>query len=85
MPTPTPEYLAEEVGTQLIATASLFIIFSTIFVVLRYYARYLTHTKLGLEDIITPFAWISQIGLCITAICKQAQSLRKALTDSCIQ
>jgi hypothetical protein len=70
LPTRTPEYLAESLGPQIIATASAFIILSTVFVALRYYARYLTQTKFGLEDIITPFAWLAEIGLCITAIGK---------------
>jgi hypothetical protein len=69
-PTPAPEYLAESLGSQLIATSSIFIVLSTLFVALRYYARYLTQTKFGLEDIITPFAWLAEIGLCITAIGK---------------
>lgn len=69
-PTPSPEYLAEDMGPALIGTASLFICFSTLFVVLRYYARYLTHTKFSVEDVIIPFAWLAEIGLCITAIGK---------------
>lgn len=66
----TPEYLAEDIGPTVIATASVFIFFSTFFVGLRYYARYLTGTKFGAEDIIIPFAWVSEIGLCITGIRK---------------
>jgi len=64
----SPQYLAEDNGPTIIATASLMIIFSTVFVGLRYYARYLTTTKFGAEDIIIPFAWLAEIGLCIVGI-----------------
>ncbi|KAF2260983.1 hypothetical protein CC78DRAFT_417648, partial [Lojkania enalia] len=61
-------YLAEDIGPTIIATASIFILLSTLFVGLRYYARRLTQTRLGAEDVIIPFAWLSEIGLCITGI-----------------
>ncbi|KAF2121791.1 hypothetical protein BDV96DRAFT_681862 [Lophiotrema nucula] len=66
--TPSPAYLSEDIGPTILATASLMIIFATLFVILRYYARYLTQTKFGAEDIIIPFAWIAEIGICITGI-----------------
>lgn len=44
------------------------IIFCTVFVILRYYARYLTSTSFNIEDVIIPFAWLAEIGLCIVGI-----------------
>ncbi|KAF2177422.1 hypothetical protein K469DRAFT_603375 [Zopfia rhizophila CBS 207.26] len=64
----SPEYLAEDIGPSILATSSLFIIFSTVFVALRYYARYLTQTKFGIEDVIIPFAWLAEVGICIVGI-----------------
>ncbi|KAF2466687.1 uncharacterized protein BDR25DRAFT_163487, partial [Lindgomyces ingoldianus] len=64
----SPQYLAEDIGPTIIATASLMVIFSTLFVGLRYYARHLTQTKFGVEDVIIPFAYIAELGLCITGI-----------------
>ncbi|KAF1973490.1 hypothetical protein BU23DRAFT_417780, partial [Bimuria novae-zelandiae CBS 107.79] len=64
----SPEYLAEDIGPTIVATASLMIIFCILFVGLRYYARYLTSTAFGAEDIIIPFAWLAEVGLCIVGI-----------------
>ncbi|KAF2685508.1 hypothetical protein K458DRAFT_13206 [Lentithecium fluviatile CBS 122367] len=64
----TPDYLAEDLGPTIIATASLMIIFCTAFVGLRYWARYLTQTPFGAEDVFIPFAWLSEMGLCTVAI-----------------
>ncbi|KAF2707388.1 hypothetical protein K504DRAFT_504558 [Pleomassaria siparia CBS 279.74] len=64
----SPEWLAHDLGPTVIATASLTIICSTLFVGLRYYARYLAQTKLSIEDVLIPFAWLAEIGLCITGI-----------------
>ncbi|KAF2661609.1 hypothetical protein K491DRAFT_710822 [Lophiostoma macrostomum CBS 122681] len=66
--TDTPAFLAEDIGPSLLATASIFIFLSTLFVILRYYARYLTSTKFGAEDVIIPFAWLAEIGVCVTSI-----------------
>jgi hypothetical protein len=65
---PSSEYLAQDIGPTIIATASVLIILSTLFVGLRYYARHLAQTKFGIEDLIIPFAWLAEIGLCITGI-----------------
>ncbi|KAL5371436.1 hypothetical protein PMIN06_012881 [Paraphaeosphaeria minitans] len=64
----SPQYLAEDRGPTIIATASLMIIFCTVFVGLRYYARYLTLTKFGAEDVIIPFALLAEVGLCTVGI-----------------
>ncbi|KAF1980436.1 hypothetical protein BU23DRAFT_445056 [Bimuria novae-zelandiae CBS 107.79] len=66
--TVTPEYLAEDIGPSIIATASLTIAFTTVFVALRYYARHLSQTRFGVEDVIIPFAWLAEVGLCIIGI-----------------
>lgn len=66
----SPQYLAEDNGPSIIVTASLMIFFCTTFVGLRYYARYLTSTKCGAEDLIIPFALLAEVGLCIVGIRK---------------
>jgi hypothetical protein len=63
-------FLAEDRGASVIATASLMIVFCTVFVVLRYYARFLSGTLFSIEDILIPFAWLAETGLCINAISK---------------
>jgi hypothetical protein len=65
-----PVYLSEDVGPTVLGTASLMIILATGFVGLRYYARYLTNTSIGIEDFIVPLAWLAEMGLCITGIGK---------------
>ncbi|KAF2737957.1 hypothetical protein EJ04DRAFT_421307, partial [Polyplosphaeria fusca] len=62
------EYLSEDIGPTILATASLMIILITLFVGLRYYARCLTNTNLSVEDFIIPFAWCAEVGLCVTGI-----------------
>lgn len=68
----SPAFLAEDIGRVVTATASLMIVFCTAFVVLRYYARYLTSTSFTIEDAIIPFAWLAEVGLCIVGIGKCA-------------
>lgn len=63
-------FLAEDRSTSLIATASVMILLSTLFVGLRFYARYLTSTSFSIQDVIVPFAWLAEIGLCVNGICK---------------
>jgi hypothetical protein len=80
---PSSEYLAQDIGPTIIATASLLIILSTLFVGLRYYARHLAQTKFGIEDLIIPLAWLSEVGLCITGIgTSQSRSISKLLLKS---
>jgi len=64
----TPEFLAEDLGPTILATASLMMIACTVFVGLRYWARYLTQTSFGAEDVMIPLAWIAEMGLCIVGI-----------------
>lgn len=64
----SPAFLAEDNGPSVIATASLMIIFCTLFVGMRYYARYLTSTSFNIEDVIIPFAWLAEVGLCVVGI-----------------
>ncbi|OAK95185.1 hypothetical protein IQ06DRAFT_64953 [Phaeosphaeriaceae sp. SRC1lsM3a] len=61
-------FLAEDRSTSLIATASVMILLSTLFVGLRFYARYLTSTSFNIQDVIVPFAWLAEIGLCVNGI-----------------
>ncbi|CAO2656176.1 Nn.00g049790.m01.CDS01 [Neocucurbitaria sp. VM-36] len=64
----SPGFLAEDNGPSVIATASLMVILCTLFVGMRYYARYLTSTSFNIEDVIIPFAWLAEIGLCVVGI-----------------
>lgn len=68
------EYLAEDTGPTVIATASMMIILCTVFVGLRYYARYLTSAEFGAEDMLIPFAWLAEVGLCVVGIGKSVIS-----------
>jgi hypothetical protein len=61
-------FLAEDRGPSIIITASIFIVLSTLFVGLRYYARYLMRTPFGVQDVIVPFAWLAEVGLCVDGI-----------------
>lgn len=65
-------FLDEDRGPSLLATASVMMILSTIFVGLRFYARYLTSTSFNIQDVIIPFAWLAEIGLCINGISNYA-------------
>lgn len=67
-------FLAEDRGPSLIATASVMILLSTLFVALRAYARYLTSTSVNIQDVIIPFAWMAEMGLCINGISKSSAS-----------
>jgi hypothetical protein len=63
-------FLAEDRGPSVIITASILIVLSTLFVGLRYYARHLMGTPFGVQDVIVPFAWLAEVGLCVTGISK---------------
>ena len=71
----TAEYLAEDIGPSVIATSIIMMIICTVFVGLRYYARHITSTKFGAEDVIIPFAWLAEIGQGIVAISRTALHL----------
>jgi hypothetical protein len=65
-----PVFLAETRGPSIIATASFTTILITVFVGLRYYARYLTSSPFNNQDVVVPFAWLAEFGLCVTSIGK---------------
>jgi hypothetical protein len=67
-------FLAEDRGHSIIVTASVMIGLCTLFVGLRFYARYLMSTPLGIQDVIAPFAWLAQMGVCATAISESISS-----------
>jgi hypothetical protein len=62
--------------------ACLMIIFCTAFVALRYYSRYLTSTALNTEDVLIPFAWLAEMGLCIVSTGTQCLKTPFTLTDT---
>jgi hypothetical protein len=63
-------FLAEDRGPAIIATSLVMITLSTLFVGLRYYARYLMSTPFGIQDVIVPFAWLAEVGLCVNGMSK---------------
>lgn len=68
VPAHSPEYLAEYSGHTLIFISALFITLESVFVALRYYARTLSTSTKGWDDLIIPMAWLVNIGLCILGI-----------------
>ena len=64
----SPEYLSEYSGDKVILVSAIFIALETIFVPLRFYARTLTTSARGWDDIIIPAAWLANIGMCILGI-----------------
>jgi hypothetical protein len=74
------EFLAEDRGPSIIATASCMIFLCTTFVMLRYYSRYLTNTAFNIEDLIIPFAWVAEIGLCVVGISRWLHPLHMSPT-----
>ena len=80
---PSPTFLAENRGPTIQATACLLIIFCTMFVALRYYSRHLTSTAFNIEDVLIPFAWLAEVGLCIVGIGRQPLKVPIAHIDTC--
>lgn len=77
----SPEYLAEDRGHVLVAIAVLFMVVDSLFVALRFYAQRLNKTPIGLDDVLIPFAWLVQFGICILGIGTQAKSIRPGPFD----
>ncbi|KAH8724612.1 hypothetical protein GQ44DRAFT_772951 [Phaeosphaeriaceae sp. PMI808] len=61
-------FMAADRGPSLLATSWTMIVLSTIFVGLRYFARYHTNQPFSVPDVIVPFAWLAEIGLCINGL-----------------
>ena len=61
-------YLNEYRGDTLINIAAVFITFESISVALRIYARIITTSKMGWDDMIVPLGWLANIGLCVLGI-----------------
>ena len=73
---PPPElsqsYIEDYCGDKLMTVAIAFIVLDTIFVALRCYSRYLQKASIGWDDILILPAYLSCLGLCITAIREQS-------------
>lgn len=65
------EFMAADNGPIVLGTAFSMIVSCTIFVILRYYSRYLSSTAFSIEDVIIPFAWLAEMTLCAGGICRQ--------------
>ncbi|MCJ1265172.1 hypothetical protein MMC22_005047 [Lobaria immixta] len=64
----SPQYLNEYRGDTLITIAALFIALESISVILRVYARTITTSTMGWDDILIPLGWLANIGLCVLGI-----------------
>lgn len=64
----SPQYLNEYRGDTLITISALFIALESISVILRVYARTITTSTIGWDDILIPLGWLANIGLCVLGI-----------------
>jgi hypothetical protein len=64
----SPEYYQEYIGGSVQVVASLFIVLSTLFVALRYRARYMTSAVLGWDDYLVLVSSLVFVGLCVTSL-----------------
>jgi len=89
LPQLSPEYIEEYSGGRLVALAASLIVIITFFVSLRFYARWLSKTKWGLDDYLVLLSLALLIGASGLAICKCCRFFqpqlhvrtRRALTD----
>jgi hypothetical protein len=58
----------EYCGNKLVTVSIVFMIFNTIIVILRCYARSLTKATYGLDDYLVFASFVSNIGLCVVSI-----------------
>jgi hypothetical protein len=58
----------EYCGNKLVTISIVFMIFNTIIVILRCYARSLTKAAYGLDDYLVFASFVSNIGLCVVSI-----------------
>jgi hypothetical protein len=72
-----PAAAYQSTGGQLQTIAIIFITLNTLFVALRFYARHMTKAGLGWDDFFISAGYVSNVGLCITAI--RAPSLHIAI------
>ncbi|MCJ1403834.1 hypothetical protein MMC11_007057 [Xylographa trunciseda] len=75
-----PGYLDESCGGTLIGISILFIVLEAIFVLLRYYARHLTGTPRGWDDLIIPAAWFANLGLSFVTVAGVGRHLAEVVT-----
>ncbi|TVY93747.1 hypothetical protein LAWI1_G000884 [Lachnellula willkommii] len=68
LPPPPQSYLEAYSGNVLIGVCSAFIALETIFLALRFYARSLAPLQWTWEDLLLPFAWLFNVGLCSLCI-----------------
>jgi hypothetical protein len=58
----------EYCGDKLVAVSIIFMIFNTVIVILRCYARSLTKATYGWDDYLVFASFVSNIGLCVVSI-----------------
>ena len=63
------------IGRVLENTAIAFIVVLTVLVILRYCARYTAKTPWGWEDLLIPFAYLSNLGICVVSIGRSLEYL----------
>lgn len=64
----SPQNLNEYKSDTLITIAAIFIAFEAIAVIPRIYARKLSTSPVGLDDIVILLGWLANIGLCVLGI-----------------
>ncbi|RMZ70202.1 integral membrane [Pyrenophora seminiperda CCB06] len=64
----SPELTIADNSPVVLGTAYSLIVSCTVFVILRYYSRYLSNTAFSIEDVIIPFAWLAEMALCGVSI-----------------
>ena len=55
-------------GKTLVTISAIFIVLEFTFAVLRFYARRLTPSGVGWDDVLVPLAWLANLGLCIVGV-----------------
>lgn len=72
LPSYSEQFLNEYRGDILTSIAAVFIAFESISVLLRIYARKLSTSPVGWDDVVIPLGWLANIGTCVLGISQRA-------------
>ncbi|KAK1970197.1 integral membrane protein [Colletotrichum sublineola] len=64
----TPEYLAEDSGSELISISIVFAVLTTVFLALRLFAKRFTAGGYGIDDYLLAAAYVIDLGMCAVGI-----------------
>lgn len=81
----SPEYIAEYSGGKLIALSISLIVIIVFFVSLRFYSRWLSKTKYGLDDYLVLLSLVLLVGESGLAICEHRHLFTFLLSVSRLQ